>query len=99
MLLIGGQMLFFGIGCLVLFWVLAWLISRAIRDRVDAIELAKSEADSGRQTARRLMQEQQAANQELEELAVAQDRQDYEKKLAKDTAEEAGLAKRSSSPR
>jgi two-component system sensor histidine kinase/response regulator len=65
------KMLFFGIGCLVLFWVLAWLISRAIRDRVDAIELAKSEADTGRQTARRLMQEQQIANQELERLAAA----------------------------
>ena len=65
------QMLVFGIGCLVLFWVLAWFISRAIRDRVLAIELAKAEADSGRQTAQRLMQEQQAANQELERLAAA----------------------------
>jgi two-component system, sensor histidine kinase and response regulator len=65
------QMLVFGVGCLVLFWVLAWHISRAIRARVDAIELAKAEADSGRQTARRLMQEQQTANEELERLAAA----------------------------
>ena len=65
------QMLVFGIGCLVLFWVLAWFISRAIRDRVLAIELAKADAESGRQTAQRLMQEQQAANQELERLAAA----------------------------
>jgi two-component system, sensor histidine kinase and response regulator len=65
------QMLVFGIGCLVLFWVLAWHISRAIRARVGAIELAKAEADSGRQTARRLMQEQQIANEELERLAAA----------------------------
>jgi two-component system sensor histidine kinase/response regulator len=65
------QMLVFGICCLVLFWVLAWLISRAIRDRVLAIELAKADAESGRQTAQRLMQEQQVANQELERLAAA----------------------------
>ena len=65
------QMLIFGVGCLLLFWVFAWFISRAIRDRVLAIELAKAEADSGRQIARRLMQEQQAANQELERLAEA----------------------------
>ena len=38
-----------------------------------AIELAKAEAESGRQTARRLMQEQQTANQELERLAAALD--------------------------
>jgi two-component system sensor histidine kinase/response regulator len=65
------QMLVFGIGCLVLFWVLAWLISRSIQDRVQAIELAKADAESGRQTARRLMQEQRTANQELERLAAA----------------------------
>src|SRR5271165_2231863 len=65
------QMLVFGIGCLVLFWVLAWFISRAIRGQVNAIELAKVEAESGRQTAQRLMQEQRAANQELERLAAA----------------------------
>ena len=65
------QMLVFGVSCLVLFWVLAWFISRAIRDRVLAIELAKADAESGRQTAQRLMQEQQAANQELERLAAA----------------------------
>jgi len=65
------QMLVFGIGCLVLFWVLAWLISRSIQERVEAIELAKADAESGRQTARRLMQEQKTANQELERLAAA----------------------------
>jgi two-component system sensor histidine kinase/response regulator len=65
------QMLIFGSGCLVLFWVLAWFISRAIRERVLAIELAKAEAESGRQTAGRLMQEQQVANQELKRLAAA----------------------------
>jgi signal transduction histidine kinase len=73
------QLLVFGLGCLVLFWVLAWLISRAIRDRVHAIELAKSEAESGRQVAHRLMLEQQIANRELE--------------LAKEAAEAAGRAK------
>ena len=65
------QMLVFGIGCLVLFWVLAWFISRAIRDRVLGMELAKAEAESGRQTAQLLTQEQQAANKELERLAAA----------------------------
>jgi two-component system, sensor histidine kinase and response regulator len=65
------QMMIFGIGCLVLFWVLAWLISRSIRDRVLAIELAKAEAESGRQTARRLIQDQQVAHEELERLAAA----------------------------
>jgi two-component system sensor histidine kinase/response regulator len=65
------QMVIFGIGCLVLFWVLAWFISRSIRDRVLAIELAKGEAESGRQTARRLMQDQQVAHEELERLASA----------------------------
>jgi two-component system, sensor histidine kinase and response regulator len=65
------QMLVFGIGCLVLFWVLAWLISRAIQARVVGIELAKAEAEAGRLTARRLMEEQKTANQELERLAAA----------------------------
>src|ERR1700726_392564 len=64
------QMVFFGVGCLVLFWALAWLISRNIHERVLAIELAKADADAGRQTARRLMQEQQTANQELGRLAA-----------------------------
>jgi len=65
------QMLVFGIGCLVLFWVLARFISRAIRYRVLGMELAKAEAESGRQTAQQLIQEQQAANKELERLAAA----------------------------
>src|SRR6202035_5237362 len=59
------QMLFFGGGCLILFWVLAWLISRGIRDRVPAIELAKADAESGRQTARRLMQEHTVAHRHV----------------------------------
>jgi two-component system, sensor histidine kinase and response regulator len=65
------RMVAFGLGCLALFWALAWFISRAIRDRVLAIELAKGDAESGRQTAQKLMKEQQAANQELERLATA----------------------------
>ena len=65
------QMLLFGVSCLILFWILAWLISRAIRDRVLAIELAKADAESGRQTAQRLIHEQQAAKKELERLAAA----------------------------
>jgi signal transduction histidine kinase/AmiR/NasT family two-component response regulator len=73
------HMLIFGVSCSAVFWVLAWLIFRAIRDRVLAIELAKADAESGRKTAQRLMQEQQVANQELE--------------LAKKAAEEAGHAK------
>src|ERR1700722_3308373 len=73
------SMLVFGVSCLALFWALAWLISRAIRDRVLAIELAKADAESGRKTAQRLMQEQQLVNQEFE--------------LAKKAAEEAGHAK------
>src|SRR5262249_43372972 len=43
------QMLVFGAGCLVLLLLLAWLISRAIGGQVVAIELAKAEAESGRQ--------------------------------------------------
>jgi PAS domain S-box-containing protein len=65
------QMLVFGVACLAVFWVLAWFISRAIAHRVLAIDLAKAEAESGRQTAQRLMQEQQSANRELERLAAA----------------------------
>jgi two-component system sensor histidine kinase/response regulator len=65
------RMLIFGVGCLALFWALAWFISRAIRDRVFAIEVAKADAETGRQTAQRLMQGQKAANEELERLAAA----------------------------
>jgi signal transduction histidine kinase/CheY-like chemotaxis protein len=46
------QMMLFGACCLVLFFWLAWLISCAIRDQVNVIELAKSEAESGRQKAK-----------------------------------------------
>jgi signal transduction histidine kinase/CheY-like chemotaxis protein len=45
------NMLIFGVSCLVLFWVLSRLISRAIRDRVLAIEVAKAEAESARESA------------------------------------------------
>jgi len=41
-------LLIFGGGCVILFWVLVWSISRAIRDRVLAIEMAKADAESGR---------------------------------------------------
>ncbi|HEY6841591.1 MAG TPA: ATP-binding protein, partial [Chthoniobacterales bacterium] len=46
------QMMLFGACCLVLFFWLAWLISRAIRDQVNVIELAKSAAEAGRQKAK-----------------------------------------------
>jgi two-component system sensor histidine kinase/response regulator len=65
------QMMVFGLACLGVFWLLAWLISRAISHRVLAIDRAKAEAESGRKKAQRLMQEQQAANQELGRLAAA----------------------------
>ena len=65
------QMLIFGSSCLVLFWVLAWLISRAIRERVLLLEMSRADAEDGRKNARRLMQEQQEANRELERLAAA----------------------------
>jgi two-component system sensor histidine kinase/response regulator len=65
------QILVLGGVCLALFYFFAWLISRAIRNQVNAIELAKADAEAGRQTAQRLMQEQRAANQELERLAAA----------------------------
>jgi two-component system, sensor histidine kinase and response regulator len=65
------QMLVFGFACLILFWLLAWQISRAIGARVLAIESAKADAVTGRQTARRLMHEQEVANQELKRLAAA----------------------------
>jgi two-component system sensor histidine kinase/response regulator len=65
------QMLVVGAACSILFLLLAWLISRAIRDQVNAIEWAKKEAESGRQTAQRLMLEQQAVTMELEKTAEA----------------------------
>ena len=46
------QMMLLGACCLVLFFWLAWLISCAIRDQVNVIELAKSAAESGRQKAK-----------------------------------------------
>jgi signal transduction histidine kinase/DNA-binding response OmpR family regulator len=45
------QLLIFGVGCLILFWVLSWFISRAIRDRVLALELAKADAESAKEAA------------------------------------------------
>jgi two-component system sensor histidine kinase/response regulator len=65
------QMIIIGAGCCVLFLWLAWLISRAISGQVKAIEHARAEAESGRQTAQRLMQEQQEATAELERTTTA----------------------------
>jgi two-component system sensor histidine kinase/response regulator len=59
------QMLLVGSSCSVLLISLAWPISHAIRSQVNAIELAKAEAESGRQTAHRLIQEQQVTTEEL----------------------------------
>jgi two-component system, sensor histidine kinase and response regulator len=65
------QMIIVGAGCSVLFLWLAWLISRAIGGQVKAIDHARSEAESGRQTAQRLIQEQQVATAELERTTAA----------------------------
>ena len=65
------QMLYFGIGSLVLLSVLTFLISRAVSGQVLMIESAQSEAESGRQTAHRLMQEHRTANEELGRLTSA----------------------------
>ncbi len=54
-----------GVACSIVFIWLAWLISRAIRVQVTMMEDAKSEAEAGRQTAQRLMQEQRDAAVEL----------------------------------
>ncbi len=59
------QMLIVGAACSVLLLSLAWPISHAIRSQVNAIELAKAEAESGRQTAHHLVQEQQVITEEL----------------------------------
>jgi signal transduction histidine kinase len=45
------QMLIFGVGCLASFLVISWFISRAIRDRVLAIQLAKADAESATEAA------------------------------------------------
>jgi two-component system sensor histidine kinase/response regulator len=66
-----GGAIVFGAGCSVIFIWLAWLISRAIRVQVTMMESAKSEAEAGRQTAHRLMQEQTAAAAELERTSDA----------------------------
>ena len=52
------RMVIIGPACALLFLWLAWMISRAVRAQVNVIETAKAEADSGRQTAQRLMHEQ-----------------------------------------
>ena len=78
--------LMFGVACSLVFFWLAWMISRAIRGQVSAIERAKSEAEEGRQTAQRLIQEQQAAALEL-------GRTYEELKAAKEAAEAAVRAK------
>ena len=65
------QMLLVGAACSVLLLSLAWPISHAIRGQVNAIELAKAEAESGRQTAHHLVQEQQVTTEELERTTRA----------------------------
>ena len=65
------QMLIVGAACAVLFLSLAWLISRAVRDQVTAIEKAQIEAELERQTAQRLAREEHAATQELERATRA----------------------------
>jgi two-component system, sensor histidine kinase and response regulator len=65
------QMIIVGAACSVLFLWLAWLISRAIGGQVKAIDHARSEAESGRQTGQRLIQEQQLATAELERTTTA----------------------------
>jgi two-component system sensor histidine kinase/response regulator len=65
------QILLVGAACSVLLISLAWPISRAIRSQVKAIELAKAEAESGRQTAHHLVQEQQVMTEELERTTRA----------------------------
>jgi signal transduction histidine kinase len=54
--------------CMAAFIWLAILISRGIYAQVDAIETARAEAESGRLVTQRLMQEQQAAAAELENV-------------------------------
>jgi PAS domain S-box-containing protein len=66
-----GGAIVFGASCSVIFIWLAWLISRAIRVQVTMMASAKSEAEAGRQTAQRLMQEQKAAAGELERTSDA----------------------------
>ena len=65
------QMLLVGSACSVLLISLAWPISRSIRSQVNAIELAKAEAESERQTAHHLVQEQQVMTEELERTTRA----------------------------
>jgi PAS domain S-box-containing protein len=62
-----NRMLFFGVGCAVVFLWLAWRITRGIDGQVHAIEQARAEAESSRQRAQHLMQEQQKAAGELRE--------------------------------
>jgi PAS domain S-box-containing protein len=59
------RMLLCGGGGSVLFLWLAWAISRGINGQVGALEQARAEAETGRQTTQKLMVEQQAAAGEL----------------------------------
>ena len=65
------QMLLVGAACSVLLLALAWPISHAIRDQVNAIERAKAEAESGRQTAHGLAEKQKVITEELERTTRA----------------------------
>jgi PAS domain S-box-containing protein len=59
------RMMLVGSGCAVLFLWLAWIISRRIREQVQVLERARAESDADRQTAQKLMLEQQGAAAEL----------------------------------
>jgi hypothetical protein len=65
------QMLLVGAACAVLLLALAWPISHAIRDQVNAIERAKAEAESERQSAHGLVKEQKVITEELERTTRA----------------------------
>jgi signal transduction histidine kinase len=65
------QMLLVGAACAVLLLALAWPISQAIRDQVNAIERAKAEAESGRQSAHGLVEKQKVITGELERTTRA----------------------------
>jgi PAS domain S-box-containing protein len=65
------QMLLVGAACALLLLTLAWPISHAIRDQVNAIERAKAEAESGQQSAHGLVEKQKVITEELERTTRA----------------------------
>jgi PAS domain S-box-containing protein len=60
-----GRLLILGGGCSTLFLWLSWLITCGVNVQVQALERARAEAESGRQTMQKLMVEQQMAAQKL----------------------------------